>query len=252
MNELVIMKDQQAVTSSLQVAEVFQKSHKHVLEAIDSIVQGLAENSADPKMFVEGTYQHPQNKQNYRVIYMNRDGFTLLAMGFSGKKALQFKLNYISAFNEMEKHWKQIGQFQVPADYTTAMRLAADQQEQIKKLQPKANYFDQQMHNPGLLTTTVIAKGYGRSAYWLNQWLSAHHVIYRQGKNWIVRSHFADKGYASYENWSDSENKHVHPLLKWTQKGQKFIYDCLAAEGILPINAQMSLETSTGDETNAI
>ena len=48
MNNLVIMKDQQAVTSSLQVAENFEKSHKHVLEAIDNKIQS-AENSADYK-----------------------------------------------------------------------------------------------------------------------------------------------------------------------------------------------------------
>ncbi len=41
-----------------------------------------------------------------RVVYMNRDGFTILAMGFTGKKALQFKLKYIDAFNQMEEHIK--------------------------------------------------------------------------------------------------------------------------------------------------
>lgn len=104
MNNLVIMKNQQAVTSSLQVAEVFDKNHKHVLEAIDSLREGLAENWAN--LFYEDVYTHPQNKQQYRVIYMNRDGFTLLAMGFTGKKALSFKLKYIEAFNQMEAQIK--------------------------------------------------------------------------------------------------------------------------------------------------
>lgn len=104
MNNLVIMKNQQAVTSSLQVAEVFDKNHKHVLEAIDSLREGLAENWAN--LFYEDVYTHPQNKQQYRVIYMNRDGFTLLAMGFTGKKALSFKLKYIEAFNQMENSIK--------------------------------------------------------------------------------------------------------------------------------------------------
>ncbi|MCV6045546.1 Rha family transcriptional regulator [Enterococcus faecalis] len=105
MNNLVIMKDQEAVTSSLQVAEVFEKQHKHVLEAIDELKQGVAENSAH--LFYEDTYIHPQNKQSYRQVIMNRDGFTLLAMGFTGQKALQFKLKYIEAFNQMENHIKE-------------------------------------------------------------------------------------------------------------------------------------------------
>lgn len=105
MTDLVIMKEQQAVTSSLQVAEVFGKEHRHVLRAIDEVKEGVAQNWAD--LFYEDTYTHPQNKQEYRLIYMNRDGFTLLAMGFTGKKALQFKLQYIEAFNKMEAHIKQ-------------------------------------------------------------------------------------------------------------------------------------------------
>ncbi|WP_368741523.1 Rha family transcriptional regulator, partial [Enterococcus faecalis] len=58
--QLVIMKNKQVVTSSLQVAETFRKQHKHVLEAIDELKQGLAENSAD--LFYEDIYVHPQNK----------------------------------------------------------------------------------------------------------------------------------------------------------------------------------------------
>ncbi|WP_338468858.1 Rha family transcriptional regulator [Enterococcus faecalis] len=105
MTNLVTMKDRQAVTSSLQVAEVFCKEHKVVLKAIDELKEGVAQNYAD--LFYEDTYIHPQNKQSYRQVIMNRDGFTLLAMGFTGQKALQFKLKYIEAFNQMEKEIQQ-------------------------------------------------------------------------------------------------------------------------------------------------
>ncbi|MDT2509999.1 Rha family transcriptional regulator [Enterococcus avium] len=104
MTDLVIMKDRQAVTSSLNVAENFGKNHQHVLRDIDGLKEGV-QNWTD--LFYEDTYIHPQNKQEYRVIYMNRDGFTILAMGFTGKKALQFKLKYIEAFNQMEEHIKE-------------------------------------------------------------------------------------------------------------------------------------------------
>lgn len=105
MNNLVIMKEQQAVTTSLQVAETFEKRHDHVLRDLDELKDGVTQNWGD--LFWEDSYIHPQNKQSYRMIYMNRDGFTLLAMGFTGKKALEFKLQYIKAFNEMENHIKQ-------------------------------------------------------------------------------------------------------------------------------------------------
>lgn len=105
MNNLVIMKDKQAVTTSLKVSENFERNHRDVLSAIDGLKEGVAENYAD--LFWEDTYVHPQNKQTYRMVYMNRDGFTLLAMGFTGRKALEFKLKYIQAFNQMEQEIKQ-------------------------------------------------------------------------------------------------------------------------------------------------
>lgn len=102
MNELVIMHNKQAVTTSLRVAEVFGKDHKHVLETISNLV---AEKSA-AKFFAEATYDS-RGKQ-YPMYYMNRDGFTLLAMGFTGKKALQFKIKYIQAFNSMDATLKRL------------------------------------------------------------------------------------------------------------------------------------------------
>lgn len=127
MSNLVIMKDKQAVTSSLDVAVTFEKQHKHVLAGIDELV-GVAENSAD--LFWEDTYIHPQNKQPYRMIYMNRDGFALLAMGFTGKKALQFKMEYIQAFNQMEK---QIQSSQLPMSQEDIMIATLETQKELKE-----------------------------------------------------------------------------------------------------------------------
>lgn len=100
--ELVIMRDKQAVTTSLQVAESFGKKHYHIM---DSIRKLTIENSIVEKMFVKETYMNKQNHEQ-PMYYMNRDGFTLLAMGLTGKKALEFKLSYIDAFNKMEDHIK--------------------------------------------------------------------------------------------------------------------------------------------------
>lgn len=103
MDELVIMHDQQAVTTSLKVAEIFEKNHRDVMERIRNM---SAENSAVLKMFIKDEYTNSQNKQQ-PMYYMNRDGFTLLAMGFTGSKAMEFKLKYIEAFNKMEQIVKQ-------------------------------------------------------------------------------------------------------------------------------------------------
>ena len=101
MNELVFARRNKAVTDSLIVAEYFHKEHKTVLRNIDNLVEGM-HNFVPTPMFKEVEYIEEQNGQTYRKYIMTRDGFSLLAMGFTGKKALQWKLKYIEAFNAME------------------------------------------------------------------------------------------------------------------------------------------------------
>ena len=90
------------VASSLQIAESFEKRHDHVMRGIEDILRGLPKNGDTP-MFYKTEYTHEQNGQTYPMYLMNRDGFSLLVMGFTGKAALEWKLMYIQAFNEMEK-----------------------------------------------------------------------------------------------------------------------------------------------------
>lgn len=98
MNNLVVMQDQQAVTSSVNVSERFGKEHRNIIRNIEDLKKDVLNFE---QMFFETT--EPDSYGRDRKVYlMNRDGFTLLAMGFTGKKALQFKLAYIDAFNRME------------------------------------------------------------------------------------------------------------------------------------------------------
>lgn len=92
----------QLVTSSQIVAAYFDKNHRHVLDSIRQIL--AAENSA-AKFFYTASFLN--RGKRYPMYFMNRDGFSLLAMGFTGKKALEWKIRYIQAFNEMEKKLKE-------------------------------------------------------------------------------------------------------------------------------------------------
>lgn len=99
MENLVIMKERQAVTTSLQVAERFEKRHDHILRDVEGFKEDVPNFG---EMFFEGDEPDSYNRPR-KIYYMNRDGFTLLAMGFTGKEALRFKLDYINAFNVMER-----------------------------------------------------------------------------------------------------------------------------------------------------
>lgn len=102
-NQLVVLDGTQPVTDSKTVAEYFGKKHKDVLKSIRDIL--AAENSAT-KFFRESSFDN--RGKAYPLFLMNRDGFSLLAMGFTGKKALKFKLRFIDAFNKMEAKLKQL------------------------------------------------------------------------------------------------------------------------------------------------
>lgn len=121
---------------SLEVAEHFGKQHKNVIQTIQNLA---AENSATKNMFIESTYEN-RGKQ-YPQYLITRDGFSLLVMGFTGKKALAWKLKYIEAFNKMEAVIKQgvpvidvkAKELKIKEDRATAMLLNA-QNRMIKTL----------------------------------------------------------------------------------------------------------------------
>ena len=106
MNEIVYMKNDEAVCDSLQVAEKFEKRHDRVLRAIDNLLVTLPKNGETSKMFILSK-RKADDGQFHRMYLMNRDGFSLLVMGFTGKKALEWKLQYIKAFNQMENFIKE-------------------------------------------------------------------------------------------------------------------------------------------------
>ena len=124
----------QAVTSSLLIAEKFGKEHKHVLDAIRELIKGCAENSADP------------------MFLMNRDGFTLLAMGFTGKKAMQFKLEYIKAFNKMEAIIKEQTKPKSQAEMLLEQcKLMVEQEHRLQKVEQRLDKIDEERVENGKL-----------------------------------------------------------------------------------------------------
>ncbi len=133
MNGLVMVANNQVVVSSRDVAENFGKRHDKLFSEIERMYGalianeiGLAPNGGHP-LFVLNYYVHPQNNQTYKEYLMNRDGFSLLVMSFTGEKAMEWKLRYINAFNEMEARLRgNLPNFSNPA---IAARAWADEYE---------------------------------------------------------------------------------------------------------------------------
>jgi Rha family phage regulatory protein len=110
-NEYGLFADKKDIVrvDSLYVAEFFEKNHKEVLRDIRNIAapnSGLSKEFAE-RNFALGSYKDKQNKKR-PCYYLTRDGFTILVMGYTGKKALRFKELYIRRFNEMEELIKSL------------------------------------------------------------------------------------------------------------------------------------------------
>lgn len=142
MNDIILStQNGEPVVSSRQIAESFGKEHKHVLDAVKNLV---AENSAAKSMFHLSSFENRGKK--YPMYLMNRDGFSLLAMGFTGKEAVQWKLKYIAAFNAMEKQLAQRPPLSRSELMAQALIAAHDELEhknaQIEEMTPKAVFAD--------------------------------------------------------------------------------------------------------------
>ena len=118
----------QPVTTSEKVAEVFGKQHSHVLRSIQKLIE-LDERCKSIFGCTSVSVQMPNGGIREEAAFrMTRDGFALLVMGFTGKKALGFKLAYIEAFNAMEselRKQKSIQQIQMK-QVDTRKKVIAD------------------------------------------------------------------------------------------------------------------------------
>ncbi|HHY9103321.1 TPA: Rha family transcriptional regulator [Escherichia coli] len=97
------------VTTSLAVSNYFTKRHERVLDRIRNL-ECSAEFTEHNFVLSEYTDASGRKLPCYQIT---RDGFAFLAMGFTGKRAAQFKEAYINAFNQMEK---QLSKPAVPSD----------------------------------------------------------------------------------------------------------------------------------------
>ena len=114
----------------------------------------------------------------------------------------------------------------------------AVQNQQLAELQPKASYYDLVLNCKDLLSITEIAKDYGKSAKWLNNYLHENKVQYKQGNTWLLYQNHAEKGYTNTKTQTFNGNDgkvHTKVHTYWTQKGRLFIYDLLKSKGIVPI-----------------
>lgn len=121
----------QVWTTSLQIADVFEKEHKHILAKIDELPQDDFRRTNF--RLTERKAKFGAVERNERYFLVSKDGMALLAMGFTGEKFYKFKVAYINAFNAMAEKLKN--PFNVPRNYKEALELAITQLDKIEALE---------------------------------------------------------------------------------------------------------------------
>lgn len=204
---LVTIQDKKAVTSSLQVSNSFEKRHDHVIRDVENLKKDVPNFG---EMFVESSYLDSFNRKQ-RMYIINRDGFTLLAMGFTGKKALQFKLAYIAAFNKMEEYLKN--QLTQPTKRNPRKRIATD------------------LPQKDVLQLNILALQFGfDSIYQLLQILVYNFIQYPHSKkeqNWRMMVASQSKEIVELSDklfWKDFQIQDLQDELKmWQSKYNNFV-----------------------------
>jgi len=261
MNEIttgiVFQQDGQAMTNSLIVAREFDKEHRHVLDAIRRLITGSAENPAYLQgMFKEVLYTNEQNGQLYPMYLMTRDGFTLLAMGFTGERALEFKVKFLKAFNAMgellaseeyilmrsqqilQKKAELLSQKVQMLEGKNALLLQENQE-----LAPKAQYADDVLQSKGTYTHSEMAKELNfRSWVAFVEACKKDGILFKhQGGMYMLYAKYSGKGYMktrtnTFTHKDGSIGTSV--IAVWTEEGRHFLHEHFNVE-MKPIDLTM-------------
>ena len=164
-----------------------------------------------------------------------------------GRKFRQYFIQVEESWNSPEAVMARALQFanqQLALLKHQNMELAdtiAVQNQQIFEMQPKVSYYDVVLNCKDLISTSAIAKDYGKSAIWMNRYLHEKGVQFKQGDIWLLYQKYAQKGYTSTKTHSypgsDGET-HTKVHTYWTQKGRLFIYELMKLDGIKPLIEQ--------------
>jgi Rha family phage regulatory protein len=157
MNDIVLKTAEGEIfTTSLLIADKFGKQHKDVLRKID----GMPKDEFNRRNFAPVDYvdEKGESRRSYRIT---RDGFAYIAMGFTGKKAHEWKVKFIDAFNKMEAHLKRImekGWLEHRAEAALEYRLMSSTLKEVRELNGKATQFHHYVNEAKLVNWALTGE----------------------------------------------------------------------------------------------
>ncbi len=194
--KIITRENSELVVSSREVAENFGKAHKNIIRDIENILKEFGSSDLSHEiLFIETTYDN-RGKEYKEEYLMTEEGFTMLAMGFTGSKAMRFKYEYIKAFKAMREHIQKQQQSALPQTYLEALEALVASEKEKLVLQPKAEYHDKVLSSEGTLTAGNIAEELGMTTIAFNKLLHELGIQYKdQQKKWRLYAKYKDCGY---------------------------------------------------------
>ena len=233
----VVNNNGQLVVSSRQVAENFGKRHDNVMRDIVAYQKDLLNFE---EMFYETTSPDAYGRAQ-KTYLMNRDGFSLLAMGFTGSEALEWKLKYIQAFNEMEKTIKeQRDSYMIEDPVERALKWAEEQKEKQKALKaleeakPKVETYDALVNRESYVGIREMAKLIGYPVNKMGAYLVQIGMVYRDKKDkykYFPTEKFRANGMVSYKWKNVGWGGRGYMDTVYTLKGIEYVRKSLKAIG---------------------
>jgi Rha family phage regulatory protein len=249
------------VTTSLIVAKIFEKNHKEVLRDIQRLE---CSEEFTKRNFALSSYKSENNFRSYPCYEITKDGFSFLVMGYTGKKASEFKELFINEFNRREKAIKSKDAMLSDDDFiiTRALSILTDRnkilEEKIKEkdqllliqttsiqenedkiairdnvlrtVLPKVEYCNAVLNSDALIATNVIAKEFGMSAISFNRLLHDKRIIYKSNGTWVLYFMYENLGYTGTKTFVFDQGNGISKtniLTYWTEKGRIFLHSIL-------------------------
>lgn len=221
MNAVTAISAAVLTMSSREIAELTGKRHADVMRDIRTMMEALQQN-ADLRSVCKSSTYVGENDQSYPQYELDKDTSLTLLLGYD-----------VVARMKVVKRWQQLEAQAAPAVPRTmsqALRLAAEQAEQIELQQvalalaaPKAEYVDRYVAANGAKGFRQVAKLLGANEHAFRAWLQDEKIMYRLGGEWTAHQCHIDAGRFVVKTGVAQANEHAFNTTKFTPKGVNWV-----------------------------
>lgn len=236
----------------------FNQNKQHLIENVDYFVIELTSDEIRTQFGIS-------KNAGRTVTLITESGYLMLVKSFTDDLAWKVQRELVNTYFRQENKLdvSQVQNVLLTPDFIIQLatvlkteqeknvaltETVTQQEEQIKELKPKGEYYDIVLATPNLMNITEIAKDYGISPKIFNIVLNQLEIVYKNNGRWVLYHALTQEGLAKSNTYTfvDYYGRPNSALnLQWTQKGRLYIYNRLKEVGILPM-----VENPNGNDDN--